>query len=440
MVKWRAARATNLPALTQQRWLRYVAFSVLYAAQGLPYGFIVVALPAFLAERGLSAAQIGSFIGIALLPVSMKLLVAPLMDRWSFLPMGRRRPWVLAAQLGMALSFAAFALVAQPLAHLTWLTIAGFAAYFFIAFQDVAVDGMAIDVVPLQEQARTNGVMRGSMLLGMSGSTAGVSWLLNHWGLPPTALLVSGMMVAIMVVPLLLRERPGERLLPWSSGEASAQATLSTAPNWKSIGRNLVQVLVLPSSLALAGTILACRAASGLLEAALTVITVQELGWQDTTFTQLNASGYLAAGLIGMLLGGRLVDTIGRKRAMTAAALVLMVATVLLGAGPHLWPERGVVSSYIIAYLLLDMVFTIGFYATAMALCAPRVAATQFALYMALSNFAFSVGASRLGILKDTFGSAHLLFWVAGGLALGALLLQLIQFNVHRQRLDALEK
>ncbi len=45
-----------------------------------------------MAKQGVSPAVIGSFIAITILPWSLKLINGPIMDRWSFLPMGRRRP------------------------------------------------------------------------------------------------------------------------------------------------------------------------------------------------------------------------------------------------------------------------------------------------------------------------------------------------------------
>ena len=138
----------GLPALAEHQILRYVAFTLLYAAQGLPYGLLSVAVPAYMAEQGLEPTQIGSFMGIILLPWSLKLINGPIMDRWSFLSMGRRRPWVLWAQAGMIVTSLIMASVPNPLQHLAVLTALGFVMNFFTAFQDVAVDGMATTSQP----------------------------------------------------------------------------------------------------------------------------------------------------------------------------------------------------------------------------------------------------------------------------------------------------
>jgi PAT family beta-lactamase induction signal transducer AmpG len=78
--------------LGESRYLRFGSFALFYVAQGLPIGLISIALPAWLAGEGATAADIATFVSIASLPWGLKLFAGPFMDRFSFLPMGRRRP------------------------------------------------------------------------------------------------------------------------------------------------------------------------------------------------------------------------------------------------------------------------------------------------------------------------------------------------------------
>ena len=176
-------RGGTLPTLSESVRLRFGTFTALYVAQGLPYGLLAVALPAHMAEQGFSPAAIGSFIGLVLLPWSLKLINGPIMDRWTFLPMGRRRPWVLVAQAGMVLCSIAIALLPNPLDHFGWLTALGVTINFFTAFQDVAVDGMAVEIIPIEQQARANGFMWGGKTIGIAAGTVGGSWMINGYGL-----------------------------------------------------------------------------------------------------------------------------------------------------------------------------------------------------------------------------------------------------------------
>ena len=97
------------------------------------------------------AADIGSYLAIIVLPWAFKLVTGPLMDRFEFLPMGRRRPWVIGAQLGLSLSLLSLMLIENPAEQIALLMLIGVLINSFAATQDVAVDGMSIDLTPMRE-------------------------------------------------------------------------------------------------------------------------------------------------------------------------------------------------------------------------------------------------------------------------------------------------
>ncbi len=59
----------------------------------------------------------------------------------------------MSAQLGLTLSMASLALVTDAATQIALLTAIAFAVNLFAAVQDVAVDGMAIDVLPRSRNA-----------------------------------------------------------------------------------------------------------------------------------------------------------------------------------------------------------------------------------------------------------------------------------------------
>ena len=124
----------NLPALADHRYLRFGGFAGLYAAQGIPWGIFMVALPTWLASQGHSSAQVGTFLAVVSLPWTLKLLTGPIMDRFSFLPILRRRPWVIVAQSGILLGCLALSTVPVSFA---WMLMLDFIINFFAAWQDV---------------------------------------------------------------------------------------------------------------------------------------------------------------------------------------------------------------------------------------------------------------------------------------------------------------
>ncbi len=242
-------KTKELPALSQNRFLRYFSFSFLYIAQGIPEGMTYFGIPAWMAMTGKTPGEIGAFIGVIGIPWSFKIVVAPFMDRFSFLPMGRRRPWVLFGQLGLMASFIAMSMVPDPLNNLSILMAAGFCVSFFGAFQDVATDGMVIDIVPIPEQARANGLMWGAKTVGTSLSLVVGTWIINHYGFQQAILTLSVAVCLIMLIPLFFRERPGEKLLPWTKGETTPEVANIQLSSFAKIFKSLFKVFTLPSSL-----------------------------------------------------------------------------------------------------------------------------------------------------------------------------------------------
>ncbi len=128
------------------------------------------------------------FLATVSFPWTLKLLTGPIMDRFSFLAMGRRRPWVLVAQSGILLGCL---ILSSGITSFGWILGVGFMINFFAAWQDVAVDGMAIDVLPENERARATAFMFGGQSLGFSASAAGGAWLLSAYGLGSAALVMA---------------------------------------------------------------------------------------------------------------------------------------------------------------------------------------------------------------------------------------------------------
>ena len=124
-------KTSELPILSTNTFFRYFSFAVLYVSQGIPEGITYFAIPAWMAMNGKSPGEIGTFVGMLGIPWSFKFLIAPLMDRYTYLPMGRRRSWVLVGQLGLLFSFLLLGMVPDPLNNLSLLMVGGFLVSFF---------------------------------------------------------------------------------------------------------------------------------------------------------------------------------------------------------------------------------------------------------------------------------------------------------------------
>ncbi|MEC8933459.1 MAG: MFS transporter, partial [Candidatus Latescibacterota bacterium] len=349
---------------------------------------------------------------IILLPWSLKLINGPIMDRWSFLSMGRRRPWVLWAQAGMIVTSLIMASVPNPLQHLAVLTALGFVMNFFTAFQDVAVDGMAIELIPIEQQPRANGFMWGGKVLGGAAATVGGAWIMDASGLG-AALFAQAIVVGlVMLIPLFAREHRGERLLPWSPGKASELTKGLQLESFKEIVRSLKKVVLLPVSLVAGLVFFAYNLIRGFLDALMPVLTVQEMGWAHTDFSEFSAMVGSVAGIMGMVIGGILVEHVGRRRTIGIGVMILAGGSVAMALLAAEWSQRLPAQTFIGAYHVIDTLVSISFLATMMAISWKKVAATQFSLYMAIANMGLSGGAALMGPLQGIFSYPHLFYVV----------------------------
>ena len=416
------ARAT-LPALSQHRWLRFATFTVFYIAQGFPIGLFSLAMPAWMLANGMSAGDVGTFVGISGLPWAMKLVVAPVMDRYQFLPMGRRRPWVVFAQIGVVASSLALLFVTDPSTDMLLLTVAATAINAFSATQDVAVDGMAIDILPAEEQGRANGFMMGGQVFGMSISGALSGTLLAAGGVALAGMALTIMVAFVSVLAFLFRERAGERLLPWSPGAATPRPDIPAQAGWGTIVLSLLRVLFVPMSLLLVLVELLFRTAGGIGLVMYPDIAVKALGYSAETFAQYLAATSAIAAVLGLAYGP-LIDRFGADRMLAVALFAIALVFGSIGLSHAAWSAPYVAPAAMFAIDVVGQCVMVAMIALFMSACSPAVAASQFAVYMTTANLARSFGASAYDDIASHL-AVHQVFFLSASLALVAALCML---------------
>ena len=202
--------------LTENRHLRIASFTIFYVAQGLPIGLLMIAIPAWLAGSGATATEIASYVSLAGLPWGLKLFAGPIMDRFSYLSMGRRRPWVVLSQSGLLLALFSMSLTPDPIDSVWLLSTMAFLVNMFAAVQDVAVDGMAIDVLEPDERGSANAFMACGQVVGYSGSGFVTAHALEYGGLALACFIVAFGVAFILLWSILIKERSMEKRLSTS--------------------------------------------------------------------------------------------------------------------------------------------------------------------------------------------------------------------------------
>ena len=417
-----APHAARLPALSEHRIARFAAIIVLYFLQGVPLGLSLIALPAWLAEAGATPLEVGAFVGIAALPWSTKLLNGLVMDRYAFKPMGRRRGWILLSQTMMVAVLIVMVVAAPGASDIALLSGLCFALNLCVTFSDVAVDGMAVDIVPEAERTAINSMMFASQTAGVAACSFLAGQMLGSGGIATTALIMAVLVTCASLVVSLFRERPGERLLPWSAGEASRECVARQHDAWwPMLSAVLRSVLTARTVLFLLATGCAC-AYLAFADAVSPTLAVQQLGWSSERYANFGALANIIAagfGLVVPLLGERLF---GLRWSVFGQFALLASLAVVAGLTLPAWQGDLPFIALSAAMYVLSVTLTISLIVWAMRICNPVIAASQFALFMAIPNFSRSAMSGNSGWLVEGAGYSATLFVVAGVIGIGLVL------------------
>ena len=420
------------PALAQSRKLRLFSVFILYVAQGVPIGLFWFAIPAWMAANGAGAADVAFVLGLTALPWSLKLVNGFIMDRYTFLAMGRRRIWLIGAQLVMIALLIGCALLSPGVEDILLLGGIGFAVNAATTFQDVAVDGLAVDIMEEEERARASGMMFGGQAIGMSISTALSGAAIAAYG-PGAAYLLSALLIGVVTVLVLVsRERPGERLLPWSSGAATSANLAVQADRWWPILKHTFKSISRPVSLIYLPIIMLKGMQYGVMTGATPLIATGSAGWAEGHVTAITGMGQMIAGIAGMTIGGILGDKLGAKRTTILFFGCWLALNSTMFLAQPLWANGQFLTAYVIIWLALDTLVTVAALPIAMRLCNRTVAATQFTLYMALSNFGITIGASLLGLADRMGGIASLFGLLAAANVVAIIIMLVVRFPTRQ--------
>lgn len=384
--------------LASSERVRYATGAVMYFAQGIPQGLLAISIPVWLASQGVSAGDIGSYLAVIVLPWAFKLVTGPLMDRYEFLPMGRRRPWVLGAQLGLSLSLLALVFIERPAEQIGLLMLIGMLINSFAATQDVAVDGMSIDLTPVREQGRLNAFMSFGKTIGWAATAAVTGVLLTSVGLKTTAIAASAVAALALLVMIFVLEREGERTLPWTKGDAASVHRADTS--FRAVFRELNKVLWVRTSLIVMTIMFFDGLVYGYGQALMPIAAVKLFGYTTPQWSQLVATMGLIGAVIALSIGPA-IDRMGAKRMMLLAASLLCVHALLIAQTQHLWQNSLYVRAMLSIWVMMLPVVMVSALALAMAICKSVNSATQFAIYMSVANFGHSAGSKIYGMVAD---------------------------------------
>lgn len=348
--------------------------TALYLSQGLPFGFFTQALPAVMRQQGLSLAVIGGSTLLAL-PWALKFLWAPLVDRH-----GTRRAWILPLQLASVAVLLALAF-ADPSESLLWLMVGVLLTNLVAATQDIATDGLAVDLLRKHERGLGNGVQVAGYRVGMIVGGGALLVAFEHLGWAWTFACAAALLLLATVPVWTFREAPRPRTHP--------------APSEPGVLDSLRRFTANPGRRRWLLVLAVYKAGDYLGTSMLRPFFIDRgLGLADLGLL-LGTVGF-CAGLLGALLGGAVVERLGRRRALLwfGTLQALSVASYALSVDPSAGPLR-LYGPVIFEHLASGMA-TAALFTLMMDRCRPEHAATDYTLQASLVVLA-TLGAAALG-------------------------------------------
>ncbi len=200
---------TALPAAAAPRPGRMRLFAVLaglYVAQAIPSYLFAAAIPPIMREQGVSRTAIGC-VSILFLPLVLKFLWAPWVDRIRPVARAHRASWVIITQSGIILSI--LALLWVDVRDVRAVLAIGMVASLLLSTQDIATDGYAAKYLPEEDRAVGNAIQGGSVALGVVvGGTLGLV-LYHHLGWTWMLLTIAAVSTLPLVAAFMMREDDG---------------------------------------------------------------------------------------------------------------------------------------------------------------------------------------------------------------------------------------
>ncbi len=281
--------------------IRLAVLASLYLSQGLPFGFFTQALPVMLRERGMSRSDIG-LTSLLAIPWALKFVWAPIVDRnWSA-RLGRRTSWILPLQLG---AIAVLSVLAVGFDTIPAMMVAVLVLNLVAATQDIATDGLAVATLAPSQRGLGNGLQvaayRGGMIVG--GGVLLVFY--DRIGAGATYGIMA-LLLAFAIAPLLVVREP------------RGSAATERPPLALTFFRR-------PEAAAILGVIVVYRLADSMAQGMLRPF-LSDAGLRAGDIGLVLGTAGFVASLVGAMVGGALVNRLGRLRSLLVFGLLQALA------------------------------------------------------------------------------------------------------------------
>lgn len=361
-----------------------------------------MAVPAALRASGMSLTNVG-LLSMLMLPLMLKFLWAPWVDRKRWGRLGHRRGWIVMTQLSCCAAIAALAWV-QP-SNITALLVVGMVIALCIATQDIATDGYATSILHNQTQRATgNGIQAAAVAVGVLVGGMLSMQLFERWGWQPTLLL----MAAVCLLPLLT--------LPWMSEPETA--SLATSPTDKP---SILRLLQRPGIWAILLLAMSFRLSEGMVRSMESSYMLAK-GLSLSQVGTLSGMAAITAGLLGSVIAAWWLRHRSQLHVLMGLCFIRVACYVLFGLhASNYLGGTAVLVGLALTLSMLRYMEMVALYALFMSVSSQKQPGTDFSVFVCAELLTYMLSSMAGGAIAQHLSFTGL-FAVATGLGLVSLL------------------
>ncbi|MDH5516484.1 MAG: MFS transporter [Gammaproteobacteria bacterium] len=417
---------------------RVFAMLFLGFSAGLPFLLVFSTLSAWLHDVGIERSVIGffSWVGIT---YSIKVFWAPVIDRlpipYLTRKIGKRRSWMLLAQMGIASGLIGMA-VTDPASHIQIVALFALLVAFSSATQDISIDAYRIEALDkiYQGAMATTYVLGYRLALLAAGAGAFYVASYQNWSfayLTMAALMLTGILTTLIIREPTVIKDPAtierEARLEKTLGITGSSGILRKISAWFAYAVIAPFVDFIQRNGKTAITILALIAVYKISDITMGVMAnpfYLDLGFSKIEIANITKIFGFFMTIAGAALGGVMVIRYGIMKPLILGAVMIASTNLLFALLALTEPNISLLAFVISADNLSGGLATSVFIAYLSSLTNTAYTATQYALFSSLMTLPAKFLGGFSGIIVDTQGYFSF-FLIAAALGTPAILLSI---------------
>ena len=354
---------------------------------GLPLLLTISVLQAWMKEEGVDLTVIGmmALVGI---PYTLKFLWAPFLDRFTLPFLGRRRGWLLIAQIALMLSIAGLGLT-DPGNNPWMVAFAAFLVTFFSASQDIVVDAFRREDLPDKELGLGSSLYINGYRVGMLLASGGGLIMADQISFSFVYLIMAACILPGVFTTLLAREPEITAGTPKTISEAVLDP--------------LVEYLSRQDALWILAFILFYKIGDT-MASAMTIPFYLDIGFSKTQVGAVVKLFGFWATIVGGLTGGVLMLRLGINRSLLVFGFLQAISTAGFAVLARIGYSIPTLSAVIAFENLSSGMGTAAYVAFMASITNKKFTATQYALLSSLMGVPRVLASAPTGFLAKNIG------------------------------------